>query len=84
MFHTLTFLDVVRTANIKPSDFQNEISVAFSKNGPFLYQDQNRKLKGLDIAIMENFAQKNNLRIKYIEFDVLNLLKNELQSVYFI
>lgn len=80
----LTFLtlSISEVRSAQHLNLQKELSVAFSIKRPFVYHDQNGKLKGLDILIIENFAQENGLRVKFIEFNAMNLLKNQLQSVF--
>lgn len=46
-----------------------EIVVAFSSRVPFVYRNQAGGLQGLDISIIENFAKRLNLKIKYIEYN---------------
>lgn len=42
-----------------------EITVALSEQKPFVILNRNETPKGLDVLIIENFAMKFNLRIKY-------------------
>lgn len=50
-------------------DAENTISVAFSKRQPFVFKDQRGKLTGIDIRIINNFAEKLNLQMKYVEYN---------------
>lgn len=50
------------------SNSSKEIVVAFSQRPPFVFQNSAGALNGLDILLVENFAKKTNLQIKYIEY----------------
>lgn len=58
-----------------------EITVALSERKPFVILNQNEAPKGLDVLIIENFASKNNLRIKYrvINSSLNTALSNSLR-----
>lgn len=43
-----------------------KITVALSERKPFAMLDQNGTPKGLDVLIVENFAQKFHLQIDYV------------------
>lgn len=61
---------------------QNEIMVAFSQRQPFVFRSEDQVLKGLDVLIVENFAKKFQLQIKYIEFNTsLNVMLNDEGSM---
>lgn len=49
---------------------RHEMSVAFTQRVPFVFRDQQHVLKGLDVSIIENFAEKFHLKLKYIEYNI--------------
>lgn len=57
----------------------DKITVAFSKQEPFVSIDQSGRLKGLDVSIITNFAQKLNLKVEFLFINAsLNyILSNE-------
>lgn len=58
--------------------FGGKISIAVSERIPFVILKKNTTPSGLDIAIIENFAQKFNLQIEYITLNSsLNLISTE-------
>ena len=53
------------------------IVVGFMKREPFIYANRFGTLKGLHISIMENFARKFNLKLKFVEQNIsLNEVSN--------
>lgn len=52
-----------------------EIHVAFSNLAPLVIRNHNSMPDGLDVAIIENFAKRYQLTVKYFE---LNVSLNEL------
>lgn len=77
----ILLIALIASEECAPSRSNNEIVVAFSKRPPFVYQDQNGALKGLDILIIENFAKKAKLRVKYKEFNgSLNVMINRVET----
>lgn len=52
------------------TEIPKEIFVAFSTRVPFVYRTQTGELKGLDVMIIENFATKLKLNVKYVEYNI--------------
>lgn len=60
------FLTLVSAAhNSESSDSSREISVMLSERKPFVLFNENGMPVGLDVSIIENFARKYKLKIKY-------------------
>lgn len=77
----ILFIGIIASEECAASRSHKEIVVAFSKKPPFVYQNQNGVLKGLDILIIENFAKKAKLRVKYKEFNgSLNAMLNREET----
>lgn len=63
----LICLVVIIFTNPVFSSSSAEITVAFSKRDPFVVRNQYGELGGLDILIINNFARKVHLNVKYME-----------------
>lgn len=70
IFYGILFLKVVtatlNTVEVQPKDY---ITVALLKRKPFVFLNQNRVLKSMDVSIIENFGQKFNLHIDFLTVD---------------
>lgn len=81
LFWEILFFGFTAGEKFQSSRSNKEIVVAFSERPPFVFQDQNGALKGLDILIVENFAKKSNLKIKYKKFTgSLNAMLNREET----
>lgn len=65
----MLFIVTTFASKFEPLKPNKEIVVGFSNRPPFVFQDKNGAMKGLDVLIIENFAKKANLQIKYKHFD---------------
>lgn len=63
IFFFLTLV-IAEDISMRPTE---KIIVGFSKREPFIYTNQLGTPKGLDISIMENFAQKFKLQLEFVE-----------------
>lgn len=47
-----------------------EIVVGYSRKRSFMSEDLSGGLKGLDVLILENFAKRFKLKVKYMEYNL--------------
>lgn len=73
----LLFTSLSAAPNRQYAESNGKISVMLSERNPFVFFNENGTPVGLDISIIENFAQKFHLRIDYI---VINSSLNEIFS----
>lgn len=82
LFCEILFVIIAASEEHGLSRSKEEILVAFSVRPPFAYKDKNGILKGLDILIIENFAKKFDLQIKFIQFnESLNQMLSKEETI---
>lgn len=66
-------LGTILVVSIALGEASKKISVVLSQRKPFVVIDQNGPPKGLDVSIVENFANTFNLQINYL---IVNMSMN--------